>query len=125
LLRLMEAWRPAEEEQRRVEAERLAALWAGINVGDVVELSESEHVRRGGMLMMDADGGVHVRQGEIVAIDGERACVKAIEYWGRFGLEWIDATEWVGRGSIGRVVKAGLGVVKEEKGDGRRYWEAG
>jgi hypothetical protein len=125
LMRLVEAWRPADEAKREAEVQRLAELWSGIEVGDVVELSEGEHVKRGGMLMFDEEGCVLLRQAEVLEIEGDRAYVRGIERWGMSGMEWIGVTEWIERGSIGRVVRAGLKGVRRERVEKRRYWEAG
>jgi hypothetical protein len=114
----------AEENRARVAEEALLheEMWAGIEVGDVVELTVEEHVRRGGMLLVDGDGEVIVKQGEVMEIRGEEACVSVIEQWGQAGMDWIETREWVRRERIGSVVKRGLKGV--EKGvEGVKYWE--
>jgi hypothetical protein len=113
-------------EENRVAAERDALLqeemWVGIEVGDVVELTVEEHVRRGGMLLVDGNGEVIVKQGEVKEIRGCEACVCVIERWGQAGMDWIETREWVRRERIGSVVKRGLKGV-EKRREGVKYWE--
>lgn len=122
--RLCEALRPEWERMARdnkrkaeIEAERLRVLWDGIEVGDVVELTEEEHVRRGGLLMVDENGEVQLEQGKVLEIKGDLARVQVVSAWGFMG-------EWIGRERISRVVKEGLKVQKPRR-RGDRYWEAG
>jgi hypothetical protein len=110
------AQREAKALQVAAEAERLAALWAGIEVGDYVELSLEAHVARGGLLLADELGDVKVRQVQVVEIAGERACIRTTQPWG-------PMLEWVSRSELGAVVLPGL--VVQAKRPAAKYWEEG
>ena len=116
---LGEHWARMQEENRvrgEVEAERLRVMWAGIEVGDYVELSLEAHVTRGGLLLADELGDVKVKQVQVVEIIGDRALIKTTQPWG-------PMLEWVGRDELGAVVKPGL-VVQASR-PAAKYWEEG
>ena len=75
LMKLVEAWRPADEARRLAEAERLAELWAGITPG-AVELTEEASVRRGGLRIVRGDGSVVVEVVELLGVEGDVARVR-------------------------------------------------
>ena len=114
LMRLMEAWRSAEEEQRMVEAERLRVRWEGIEVGDYVQLSEAQHIAKGGLLLTDEHGALLLKQVQIIEIAGDKALVKNSEFYGS-SLEWLHRSDLGTKGEPGLVVQQRMAVA--------RYWE--
>jgi len=114
LMRLMEAWRSAEEEQRMVEAERLRVRWEGIEVGDYVELSEAQHIANGGLVLMNEMGTLQLKQVQIIEIAGDKALVKNTEFYGE-SLEWLHREDLGAKEEPGLVVQQRMAVA--------RYWE--
>jgi hypothetical protein len=114
LMRLMEAWRSAEEEQRMVEAERLRVRWEGIEVGDYVELSEAQHIANGGLLLMNEMGTLQLKQVQIIEIAGDKALVKNSEFYG-------SSLEWLHRSDLG--TKGEPGLVDIPQSIAAKYWE--
>ena len=110
------AQREAKALQVAAEAERLAVLWEGITPGDYVELSLEAHVARGGLLLTDELGDVHLKQVQVERIEGDRALVRTTQPWG-------PMLEWVGRSDLGAVVLPGL-VVQQQTAVAK-YWEEG
>ena len=110
------AQREAKAAAVAAEAKRLAGLWAGIEVGDYVELSKAAHVARGGLLLADEPGDVKVRQVQVTEISGDRALIRTTQPWG-------PMLEWVGRSDLGAVVLPGL-VVQASR-PAAKYWEEG
>ena len=117
-MRLVEMWRPADEEKREAEAQRLTQLWAGISVGDVVELTVDATVGRGGLRIYTAEGEIRRAQVKVIEIEGERALCRGLMGWRR---GYVETSEWIGRGEIDGVVSEGLAVIEESRA--RQYWE--
>lgn len=121
-----EALKPHWEAMRRDESERaererveMEELWEGIGVGDVVEVSEEEHVARGGLLLIDErTGDVKVRQVRVLEVSGRKAKVQDFTQYR--GLT-VAVTEWMDRDRIKGVVREG--IVRHVAG--RKYWEQG
>ena len=114
LMRLMEAWRSAEEEQRMVEAERLRVRWEGIEVGDYVQLSEAQHIAKGGLLLVNEMGTLQLKQVQIIEIAGDKALVKNSEFYG-------SSLEWLHRSDLG--TKGEPGLVDIPQIIAAKYWE--
>jgi hypothetical protein len=110
------AQREAKAASEAAEAKRLAALWAGIEVGDYVELSEAAHVARGGLLLTDELGDVRLKQVQVERIEGDRALIRTTQPWG-------PMLEWVSRSELGAVVLPGL--VVQQRTAVAKYWEEG
>jgi hypothetical protein len=117
LQRVLDAARPAEEARDAAEAERLEVLWAGIEPGATVALTEAAHAGRGGLLLTDDLGQAQTQQVEIVRIEASRALVKVIAPWGA-------STEWMQRSELGEAVQPGL-AMKAPKQAGPKFWEEG
>jgi hypothetical protein len=118
LMRLVEAWRPADEAKREAEAQRLREMWAGITPGSVVELSVDATVRRGGLRIYGADGEIRREQVKVMEVSGDRALCRGLMGWRR---GYVGVSEWIGRGEIDGVVSEGLAVVEQSRA--RQYWE--
>ena len=123
----IEALKPGWERMRRDKEreaiereERLREMWDGIAVGDVVELTEEEGMRRGRLRMLGSDGEVELMQVRVIGIEGEFARVR-VPMVGRYG--GIEVEEMVGRGVIRGVVKEGL--VVRGRGSASVYWDEG
>ena len=114
----------AEErkERERVEVERLRELWEGVNVGDVMGLTEGEHLRRGGLLLVDErTGEVKVKRVRLIGIEGEFGVVEDCVRWGVGEVKVVE-----------RVKRERLQVLEEEevkeevRGDAPVvYWDEG
>jgi len=117
VMRVAEVCRAAEEARRVAREEMEAALWAGIEEGDYVTLTEEAHVRRGGLLLRDEDGNVRLRQGQVVQIEGSKVLVRGVEAYG-------SSMEWLTRDELAEVMQPGL-VAPQPRAKRARYWEPG
>ena len=81
-----------------------------------MELSESAHVARGGLLLADEFGALRLEQVQVVEIKDDKALIRTKQAWG-------PMLEWVGRNDLGAVVLPGL-VVQASR-PAAKYWEEG
>ena len=96
------------------EAQRASELWEGISAGDYVQLSEAQHIAKGGLLLTDEHGALLLKQVQIIEIAGDKAFVKNTEFYGE-SLEWLHRSDLGTKGEPGLVVQQRMAVA--------RYWE--
>ncbi len=96
------------------EAQRASELWEGISAGDYVQLSEAQHIAKGGLLLTDEHGALLLKQVQIIEIVGDKAFVKNTEFYGS-SLEWLHRSDLGAKGEPGLVVQQRMAVAK--------YWE--
>jgi len=101
-------------ERELEEAQRASELWEGISAGDYVQLSEAQHIAKGGLLLVNEMGTLQLKQVQIIEIAGDKALVKNTEFYGE-SLEWLHRNDLGAKGEPGLVVQQRMAVA--------RYWE--
>ncbi len=96
------------------EAQRASELWEGISAGDYVQLSEAQHIAKGGLLLVNEMGTLQLKQVLIMEIDGNKALVKNSEFYG-------SSLEWLHRSDLG--AKGEPGLVDIPQSIAAKYWE--
>jgi hypothetical protein len=101
-------------EKELEEAQRASELWEGISAGDYVQLSEAQHIAKGGLLLTDEHGALLLKQVQIIEIAGDQALVKNTEFYG-------ESLEWLHRSDLG--AKGEPGLVDIPQSIAAKYWE--